>query len=677
MALPSAGSSSPAPNHSHRLTPVSIEGKAPIVALIGNPNSGKSSLFNLLTGFRRHVANYPGVSVDVGRAPVRGIARRVELLDLPGSYSLTALSPDEALVRDALEGRLAHTPKPDAIVVVVDATNLRRNLFLLTELYEFHLPIVVALNMSDIARARGLSIDDRLLGERLGAAVVPAVATRSASAGPLRAAIEQAIDHAAPTEPPSSPPARNASPEQRYDWIDGALDGVVKRVGHSLSTHSERADRIVTHPLWGCLILLAVMFVIFQSIFTWAAPLMDFIDGGFGWLSQAAGGLAPAGAWRSFVTDGLIGGVGGVLIFLPQILILFAFIALLEDLGYMARAAFMMDRAMRVFGLTGRAFIPLLSSYACAVPAIMGTRAISDRRERFVTILIAPFMSCSARLPVYVLITAALIPATPFLGGWIDLRGLVLLAMYIVGLVVAAPIAWLLRRTAFRGPPPSFMLELPSYKWPRPRAIWARMWAAGRGFVVRAGTIILAVNLMVWALAYFPHSPETRARVEATATAESWDAERFDHELAGAYQRDSYLGRMGRTIEPLVRPIGWDWRIGMAVIASFPAREVVVSTLGTIYNLGANENEASAPLQQALKDARWPGGRPVFTIPVGLSIMVFFALCAQCSSTLVVIGRETQSWLWPIVSFVAMTAMAWMAAWMTSTLGGVVTAAIR
>ncbi len=674
MARPSAGSGMTGrADASQRLTPVSIEGQAPIVALIGNPNSGKSSLFNLLTGFRRHVANYPGVSVDVGRAPIRGIARRVELLDLPGSYSLTAVSPDEALVRDALEGRLPKTARPDLTIVVVDATNLRRNLFLLTELYEFNQPIVVALNMSDIARARGLSIDPQLLGERLGVPIVPVVATRSASAAPLRIAVERALESGLPPTPSVAAPEPGTTPEARYAWIDAALAGVTQRVGHSLSTRSERADRIITHPLWGGLLLLAVMFLIFQSIFTWAGPLMDLIDGGFGAMSETVGAWVPAGMWRSLVTDGLIGGVGGVLIFLPQIMILFAFIALLEDLGYMSRAAYMMDRAMRVFGLTGRAFIPLLSSYACAVPAIMGTRAIGDRRERFVTILIAPFMSCSARLPVYVLLTAALIPATSYLGGWVDLRGLVLLGMYLVGLIVALPIALLLRKTVFRGPPPAFMLELPSYKWPRARAIWARVGGAARGFVVRAGTIILAVNLVVWALAYFPHAPETRARVEQRAAAESWDESRFDHELAGAYQRDSYLGQMGRAIEPVVKPMGWDWRIGMAVIASFPAREVVVATLGTIYNLGADEDEASEPLQTAIREARWPDtGARIFTVPVAISIMVFFALCAQCSSTLVVIGRETRSWVWPIVSFVGMTGLAWIAAWATVAVGRLV-----
>ncbi|RMF73337.1 MAG: ferrous iron transporter B, partial [Planctomycetota bacterium] len=362
----------------------------------------------------------------------------------------------------------------------------------------------------------------------------------------------------------------------------------------------------------------------------------------------------------------VIAGVGGVLVFLPQIMILFGLIAILEDCGYMARAAYMMDRLMRGLGLSGRAFIPLLSAFACAVPAIMGARAISDRRERFVTILIAPFMSCSARLPVYTLIIGAFVPATSYFGGWLGLQGLVMLGMYLVGVIVAIPVAWLLKTTAFAGPQPPFFIELPTYKRPRVRAVLQRMLFAGHHFLMRAGTVILCVNLLVWALAYFPHTSQTAARVEAQAAAEGWDDSRVESELAGAYLRDSYLGRIGRTIEPAIRPIGWDWKIGMAVAASFPAREVVIATLGTIYNLGSDVDEASLPLQQKLKDARWEhSGEPIFTLPVALSLMVFFALCAQCSSTLVVIGRETRSWVWPIVSFVGMTTLAYLGAWAT------------
>jgi len=453
----------------------------------------------------------------------------------------------------------------------------------------------------------------------------------------------------------------------RYAWIARILEGVIQRPEQPVITWSDRLDRVLTHKFAGGLVLGLVLLVLFQSIFTWSAPLMDAIDGAFAALGGSVAALLPPGALSSLIADGLIAGVGGVLVFLPQILLLFAFIAVLEDCGYMARAAYMMDRVMRVAGLSGRAFIPLLSSFACAVPAIMGTRTIADRRERFVTILIAPFMSCSARLPVYVLLISTFVPPTGYLGGWISLQTLVMMGMYLVGVVAAVPIAWLLRRTVLAGAGGGFILELPSYKLPRPRAIWQRMYLAGRDFLVRAGTLILVVNLVVWALGYFPRSAHTRAALEARAAAEAWDEARQESELAGAYLRDSYLGRMGRAIEPLIRPIGWDWRVGMAVIASFPAREVVIATLGTIFNLGAGADEQSESLRSAIRSATWPDSRqPIFTLPVALSIMVFFALCAQCASTLVVIGRETGSWLWPLASFVGMTTLAYLAAWGTA-----------
>ena len=384
----------------------------------------------------------------------------------------------------------------------------------------------------------------------------------------------------------------------------------------------------------------------------------------FDWLGGWAARLLPDGVVQSLVVDGLIGGVGGVLAFLPQILILFLFIAILEDCGYLSRAAFMVDRLMRPIGLSGRAFIPLLSSFACTVPAIMGTRAIADRRERFITILIAPFMSCSARLPIYVLFIGAFVPPLSWAGGWLRLDALVMLSCYTVGVVFAIPVALLLKKTVFAGPSAGFLLELPGYKLPRARTIWQRVYLAGHSFVVRAGTIILVVNLIVWALAYFPHSNSTLANVEARRAAQGWSAEKFDAELAGAHLRDSYLGRMGRAIEPAIKPLGWDWRIGVGVIASFPAREVVIATLGTILNLGDDVEGGSTSLGAAIQRMRWEDtGRPVFTLPVALSVMIFFALSAQCGATLVVMGREMGSWAWPVVTFVGMTTLAYCMAW--------------
>ncbi len=711
------------------------------VILVGNPNTGKTTLFNALTGYRRHVANYPGVTVDLARGPMKpltdarraapgatsstpadspedhkGRTRPIEILDLPGTYSLAALSPDEMVVNNVAAGRVPGQAPPDCVLAILDASNIRRNLYLVSQLLEMGLPMVVALNMMDVARSRGLRIDTEALSRRLGVTVVPVVATDPATIAPLRQAIECAICDAASQVRVPLPEAlaaeaaaltqaanraeairilldrdgyaeteylrrggtatRLAAARQRleaagvrgpsdevrarYAWIDGVLEGVVERPAQRVVTWTDRIDAVLTHKVAGAVVLLAVLALVFQSIFRWAEPLMNLIDAGFAGLGALAAGVLPEGALQSLICDGLIGGVGGVIIFLPQIMILFALIAILEDCGYMARAAFMMDRIMRSAGLSGRSFIPLLSSFACAVPAIMGARVIADRRDRFVTILIAPYMSCSARLPVYILLIGAFVPPVYYMG-WVGLPGLVMLAMYLVGVAAAIPIAWLLKKTVLRGPTPPFVLELPSYKWPRPRAVLQRMTSAGLHFLTRAGSVILAVSLVVWGLGYFPRSPQTEQAVRDVASAQQWDEARTESEIEGALLRQSFLGRMGRAVEPVVRPLGWDWRIGSAAIASFPAREVVVATLGTIFNL-SDADEESQGLRQALKSATWPDGRPLFTLPVALSIMVFFALCAQCSSTLVMIGRETKSWLWPVFSFASMTGLAYLAA---------------
>jgi ferrous iron transport protein B len=648
------------------------------VALVGNPNTGKTSLFNALTGFRRHVANYPGVTVDVGRGRIRGASRPLELLDLPGTYSLAAASPDERVVCDALRGGIAGHARPAAIVVVADASNLVRNLYLTSQVLELGLPVVVALNMMDVARARGIRIDERRLSQRLGAPVVPVIATDAATVTPLARAIEAALAAGAAAGRPCGeldgasccgwgarccPSEDGAEIHARYQRVHHVLEGVVERAAPRGRNWTERIDALVTQRVVGTLALVSVLYGVFALLFRGAEPLMRGMEWGFARLGACAGSLLPAGFWQSLVADGVLAGVGGVLQFLPQILMLFGLLAVLEDCGYLARMAFMVDRLMRPLGLSGRAFIPLLSSFACAVPAIMGTRAIADRRERFITILIAPFMSCSARLPVYVLFAGAFVPAKAWLGGWVRLDALVMLAMYLVGIVVAIPVALLLRKTVFAGPATGFVLELPSYRWPRLRTVWQRVYLAGRSFVLRAGTIILLVNLVVWALGYFPHSPQTRAAVVQRRLAQSWDEATFRHELAGAYLRESFLGHIGHAIEPLIRPMQWDWRIGIGVVASFPAREVIVATLGTVANLGET-SEQSASLRDAIRRMRRADTpAPLFTLPVALSIMVFFALCAQCAGSLTMIGRETGSWKWPVASFVGMTALAYLAAW--------------
>ena len=697
---------------------------AAVIALVGNPNTGKTALFNALTGFRRHVANYPGVTVDVASGPIRNTKRPLQLLDLPGTYSLAASSPDEMILCDALCGCSHGRQQPAAVLAIVDASNPQRNLYLLSQLLDVGLPMVVALNMVDIAHARGIEVDAEGLSQRLGVPVIPIVATQPKTVRPLLAALDAVIDAPAPTARVTLPDAliqetealreaarhpmhegmalriladQDGYAEQRfiargggadvlaaarerlrqagldpgptevrarYAWIARTLDGIVRRHTHASRRWSDRIDRVLTHRVLGAASLLLILYGLFYAIYTGSGPVMEKIEALFGWISGQVTAVLPEGIIQSAIADGLIGGVGGVLIFLPQILILFLFIAILEDCGYMSRAAFMVDRLMRPLGLSGRAFIPLLSSFACAVPAIMGTRAIADRRERFITILIVPFMSCAARLPVYVLLIGALVPARSWLGGWVRLDALVMLAMYLVGVVFAIPVAFLLRKTVFTGPPAGFLIELPGYKVPRLRTIYQRVYLAGRSFVLRAGTVILVVNLIVWALGYFPHSPTTHQAIELQRTVHGWDDDAFDAQLAGAYLRDSYLGRIGHAIEPAIRPLGWDWRIGVGVVASFPARELIVATLGTVFNLGAEADEESVPLKDAIKRMTWEGSnRPLFTLPVALSLMVFFALCAQCSATLTVIGREMGSWVWPVLSFVGMTTLAYVAAW--------------
>ncbi len=480
----------------------------------------------------------------------------------------------------------------------------------------------------------------------------------------------------------------------RYAWIREQLNGSWFARLKTRLTLSDRIDRWVTHRLFGVVFFLLVMFFVFQAIYSgdeWLGLVFGLADQGlfaFGveWLqstsSQAVESMLSDGPLRSLINDGIIAGVGGVITFLPQIAILFFFIAILEDCGYMARAAFLMDKLMTRLGLSGKSFLPLLSSFACAVPGIMGTRVIENRRDRMVTILVAPLMSCSARFPVYVLMISAFVPATSWAGGWIGLQALTLLAMQLVGAVVAIPVAWLLKKFFFPGPTAPFVMELPGYKWPSIRVVVQRVWERVLAFIMRAGSLILATSVLVWAAGYFPadHTKTYQLRaaleqlessdLEPSVKASNMEALRKELNTANAQAiESSFLGMTGKWIEPVVIPLGWDWRIGVGVVASFPAREVIIATLGTIYRLGGDVTEEDQSLQSTLKEATWPDGRPVFTLPVALSIMVFFALCAQCAATLMVIKRETNSWRWPIFTFVYMTSLAYLASLITYQLG--------
>jgi len=734
------------------------------VALIGNPNTGKSTLFTALAGVRQRVGNYPGVTVEKKLGTMRLDERTCQLVDLPGTYSLAPRSPDEMVAVDVLMHRRSDTPPVDVVLSIVDASNLERNLYLVSQVLELGLPIVIALNMVDIARAKGITIDVRRLRERLGVPVIEVQANRGIGIAELRAALAEAAASQAVAERQSYFPAAFQAETQalqtawggaqnggsapaplprylaerllldtsgylqealaaeshragvhellvsargrlhaagcpvpaveaqaRYGWVGEMLAGVVTRPAQRVVTAGDRIDRVLTHKIWGTLLFALLMLLVFSSVFIFADPVMGFVDEAIGSLGGLAENVLPPGPLQSLVVDGIIGGVGSVLIFLPQILFLFFFIAVLEDCGYMARAAYLMDKLMVRVGLSGKSFIPMLSSFACAIPGVMATRVIENYRDRMTTILVAPLMSCSARLPVYAILIGAFIPATTILG-FVPLQGLTLFSMYLLGILTAAIVALVLKRTLLRGPTPPFVMELPSYKWPSPRMVLLRMAERGWSFVYRAGTLILAVSILIWAASYYPHNsaevsqalvPQRDAiEVElAKLPEESADRGRLeeqladvDNDIAAAFQRDSYLGRLGRAIEPAVRPLGWDWRIGCAVIASFPAREVVMGVLGVIYNLGGDLDVGEASDQGRLgawmRQAVWDdSGEPVYNIPVALSIMVFFALCAQCAATLVVIRRETNSWRWPVFTFVYMTTLAYFAALVTYQVG--------
>jgi len=735
------------------------------VALIGNPNTGKSTLFNALCGVRQRVGNYPGVTVEKKIGRVKFHDRSFAIIDLPGSYSLAPRSPDEMVAVDVLLGRRFDVDAPDVVVCIVDASNLERNLYLVSQVLELGLPTVLALNMIDVAADKGIAIDVAELGRRLQLPVVEMQAHRHSGLPELKAAVAAAVDHASPArispfpqafqdevERLSERSAGNGAPAlprylverllldtsgyliqsgivdgddeladeitaarqrlaeaglpvpgveaiARYQWVGEVTGGVVRRAAERPTTWTDRFDQVLTHRVWGTLTFMLVMTVLFQSVFYVAEPASAAIDMLNGWASAAVESVTPPGAIRSLLVNGVIAGVGGVLVFLPQIFVLFLFIALLEDCGYMARAAYLMDRLMSRVGLSGKSFIPLLSSFACAIPGIMAARVIENPKDRLVTVLIAPLMSCSARLPVYILLIGAFIPDKRVLGGTLGLQGLTMLVMYAIGIVAAVLVAWALRCTLIRGAAPPFVMELPSYKLPGLSIVVHRMLDRGWAFVRRAGTIIFAITIVVWAAGYYPRNPDSIdpallarqaslagqiAAFESARPAESEDGigdgdsiealevqlMQVQDRIAGEHLRHSFLGRAGTLIEPLVKPLGWDWRLGCAAIASFPAREVVIATLGVIYNLGDDEDERSESLAQTLRDATWDGtDRPVFNIPVALSVMVFFALCAQCASTLAVLRRETNSWRWPVFTFVYMTGLAYVGAFLTYQVG--------
>jgi ferrous iron transport protein B len=683
-------------------TPASTSTKSAVrhIAIAGNPNCGKTTLFNLLTGLRQRTGNYPGVTVEKKVGRFHGThGEPMDLLDLPGSYSLQVRSPDEAVARDVLLGRRADTPRPDVVICVIDASNIERNLYLAAQLMELGLPMVIALNMVDVAEQNGVHLDVPALEEKLGVPVIPMIATKGTGIVQLKQALSQARPVAPKFHAPMPPTIerevaalasklsvrpdaarsealllltiadrahvgeavggdgaragaitearerlRNggidpvAAPvEARYAWINGICESAVRHPEEPALSFSDKLDAILTHPFFGWAAFLGVMTLMFVCIFWVAQVPMDGIDDFTKALSKWVKTRVPDGDLQSLLADGVVAGVGGVVIFLPQILILFFFLGLLEDTGYMARAAFIMDRLMSKVGLHGKSFIPMLSSFACAIPGIMATRTIENRKDRLVTILVAPLMSCSARLPVYTLMIAVLLPVENLF-----IKAGIMLSMYLTGLVAALVMAWIFKRTLLRSETPMLLLELPPYRWPSFRTILLRMWERGWIFLRRAGTVILALSIILWALLTYPKPSNPEAK----------PAEAIAHSIGG---------RMGHAIEPLIQPLGYDWKIGVGLIGSFAAREVFVGTMGIVYNI-EDADETSAPLRDTMMAEKHPDGRPVFTPLVCIGLMVFYVLAMQCVSTVAIVRRETNSWSWPLFQVAYMTVLAWFGA---------------
>ena len=606
------------------------------VALVGNPNSGKTAMFNALTGARQKVANYAGVTVERKEGHLTAEdGRRITVLDLPGTYSLRARSPDEVVTRDAVLGRLAGEVPPDVVICVADATNLRLVLRLALELKAVGRPTVLALNMIDIAQRQGLDIDTDRLSAELGMPVVGTVATRRRGISELVTAVEARADAEA---------AAGRSNLGEHGWTEPSAaeirhlhreaERILKacvRPPRRPDTWTGRMDDVLLHPVWGIGILLTVLFLMFQAVFTGAKPVMDLITAGFDALSALVAQGLPDGLLRSLICKGVIAGVGSVVVFLPQILILFLFIILLEDVGYMARAAFLLDRIMGGAGLHGRAFIPLLSSFACAIPGIMATRVIDNRRDRLTTILVAPLMTCSARIPVYTLIVSAFVPARQVLGG-LSLQGLVFFGLYATGMLSALIVAWAVRKVFWRSASEPFLMELPSYKVPDPANVLRNVALRGHIFLRRAGTTILSMMVLIWFLCTVPGPP-----VGAAGPA-------IDYSFAGV---------IGHALEPLLAPIGFSWQMSVALIPGMAAREVAVGALGTVYAVSGGE-EASGVLGASLAH-QW-------SLASALAFLAWYVFAPQCASTLAVVKRETNSWRWPIIMFGYMTGLAYVAA---------------
>ncbi len=726
----------------------------PHIVLTGNPNCGKTTLFNALTGLRARVGNYAGVTVERKEGKLFGVepGTQAMVLDLPGTYSLSPQSLDEQISRDVLLNRLAEVPVPTMVVVVVDASNLQRNLYYATQVIELGYPTIIALNMMDVAESCGHRIDTEALAEALGAPVTPLIASTGQGLADLRDIIvrflrnppppggqvfcalpaalaceadelaqlltvtygEQRVQARAEALLILSNEKALASSKQHYpaeltkkveaararlthagiDWQSAVIEGRYARLAEIQrltstevlshgETTSDRIDRVLTHKVWGTVIFLMLMALMFQSIFTFAHIPMDAIQSGVDWLGETVGNLLPPGDLNSLLVNGVIAGVGAVVVFLPQILLLFLFIGFLEDTGYMARAAFLMDRLMSKVGLHGKSFIPMLSSFACAIPGIMATRTIESPKDRLVTILVAPLMSCSARLPVYTILIAACVPNVTVLG-FLKLGGITLLGMYLLGVVVALAMAWLFKKTILRGEPPLLIMELPPYKRPVARVIARHLWDRAKVFLKQAGTVILGMNIILWFLATYPKGAVEQEFAPREAALAARQAAALDTppaiqeqiaalnlEKSSRQLHQSFAGRLGRLIEPAIAPLGFDWKMGIGIVASFAAREVFVSTMAIVYNVAkdGSGDEGQPGLVEALRAQKRPDGSRVYTTLTALTLMVFYVFALQCVATVAVVRRETNTWKWPLFQWLYMGILAWTLAFATYRLG--------
>ena len=608
---------------------------SPLIALVGNPNCGKTALFNILTGSRQKVANYAGVTVERKEGSLlTPSGLRIRILDLPGAYSLDPLTPDEQVTADVLLGRRAGESAPDFVVCVTDATNLRQNLRLVLSLKRLGLPMVVALNMTDVARRKGIVIDADRLAQELGVPVVETVGVKTAGVKSLIKMLDSTAIAERASQLPAWQPLSRADIEHDQAEVRRIL-GLVGGDRLDGVTMSDRVDALVLHPLLGPVILAVILFLVFQAVFAWAQVPMDEIKLGVAAFGNWLGAVLPSSLIKDLLINGVLAGVGSVLVFLPQIIILFFFILVLEDSGYLPRAAFLLDRVMGSVGLSGRAFIPLLSSFACAIPGIMATRTIQNPRDRLATIMIAPLMTCSARLPVYALIIGAFIPHRTVWGG-LELQGLVLFALYVIGVLSAMAVAFVLKRSGGRGGFQALMLELPAYHWPNLRNLVIGLWQRVEIFMSRVGTIILSLMVILWALSSFPAPPPG-----ATGPAIQY----------------SIAGHLGAWLAVLFKPIGFNWQISIALVPGLAAREVAVGALGTVYALSATGQDVSNALTPLITQS--------WSLPTALSLLAWYVFAPQCLSTLATVKRETNSWRYPIIMAAYLFALAYVGSWIT------------